>query len=201
MTTRIAALVAAAGMSSRMHEFKPLLPFAESSVIDCIIGKFTALGAEPVVVVTGHNHDLLAPVAEKAGAEAVLNPRYADTGMFESLVIGLERLAGRCDAVFVQPCDIPLVTTGTLHALLRVFRDGECAAVRPVHQGWGGHPLLLSAGAIPFLLTYDGDGGLRQALRLLPGRVVNVPVDDEGTILDANRPEEYRALLDKGHIS
>lgn len=197
MTMRLAALVAAAGLSSRMRDFKPLLPFADTSMIACIIGKFIAVGAEPVVVVTGHNHNLLTPAAEKAGAETVLNPCYADTGMFESLVVGLGHLAGRCDAVFIQPCDIPLVATGTLGELLRVFQDGGGMAVRPVHRGRGGHPLLLSAEAMPFLCAYGGEGGLRQALRLLPGRVVDVPVDDEGTLLDANRPEEYQALRNR----
>lgn len=195
MTTRFAALVAAAGMSSRMRKFKPLLPFDGLSIIEHVVEKFIALGAAPVVVVTGCRHDLLAPVVQRAGATVVYNRGYADTGMFESLALGLKHLAGKCDAVFIQPCDIPLVEMNTLGSLKETLCARECMAVRPVHRGRGGHPVLFSGGAVPYLLRHDGRGGLREAMRTLPGQVIDMQVDDPGVLMDADCPEDYEALL------
>lgn len=198
MTMRIAALVAAAGLSSRMQRFKPLLPYGETTIIEHILRKFRDLGADPLMVITGHLHSLLAPVAEESGAVVVHNPAYADTDMFYSLKLGLAHLEGECDAFFVQPCDIPQVSVATLRSQLRTLRDRNCLAVRPTLEGKrGGHPLLFAAAAIPPLLAYAGGDGLRGAMASLPGTVVNISVSDPGILLDADSPEDYQALLDR----
>lgn len=50
---RLAALVLAAGFSSRMGSFKPLLPLGETTVIEKVVGNFFAAGIQDVRVV-GH---------------------------------------------------------------------------------------------------------------------------------------------------
>lgn len=195
MTIRYAALAAAAGMSSCMQAFKPLLPFAGKSIIEYVVGNYQAQSIQPVVVVTGYRHDLLQPVVEQCGAHSIHNADYASTGMLESLALGLNYLKDRCDAVFIQPGDIPLIAPTTFSALQRGLAEHDVMAARPVHQGRRGHPVLLSAAAFSSILGYAGGDGLRGALRELPGGAVDIEVDDPGILLDADSPDQYQALL------
>ena len=51
------AILLAAGRSSRMGAFKPLLPFGNKTVIECCIDALREGGVETIVVVLGHRAD------------------------------------------------------------------------------------------------------------------------------------------------
>jgi molybdenum cofactor cytidylyltransferase len=51
---RIVALILAAGFSSRMETFKPLLPVGGASLIERTIARFLQAGFRDVRVVVGH---------------------------------------------------------------------------------------------------------------------------------------------------
>ena len=56
MSTKIpGAVIVAAGMSSRMHSFKPMLPLAGATVIRTLIGTLQKASIAPIIVVTGRN--------------------------------------------------------------------------------------------------------------------------------------------------
>ena len=48
------AVLAAAGLSSRMGDFKPLLPFEDTTIAFHVTSMLKRLGADPVIVVTGY---------------------------------------------------------------------------------------------------------------------------------------------------
>ena len=50
----LAAIILAAGFSSRMGQFKPLLPLGRTTVIDHAIATFNAPFISDIVVVVGH---------------------------------------------------------------------------------------------------------------------------------------------------
>src|ERR1035437_2576823 len=124
--SRIAAIVLAAGCSSRMAEFKPLLPLADSTALEHCIGLFRAAGIGEVIAVLGHRAEELQLIAERAGARCILNPHF-EQGMFSSIVSGSRALADGVEAAFVLPADIPLVRPHTIRRMASVFitrRDG-----------------------------------------------------------------------------
>ena len=51
----VGAVIAAAGIASRMGEFKPLLKFGNMTIIERIISTLKGAGIEEIVVVTGSN--------------------------------------------------------------------------------------------------------------------------------------------------
>ena len=185
------AVIAAAGFSSRMGEFKPLLPLGGQTMIAVLIGRLRAAGVEEILVVTGHNGDRLEAHLAELGVNFVRNPDYASTQMFESICLGLRGLRGCHDGVFITPGDVPLVRPETI----REMEQRAAAVVRPVYGGRQGHPVLLSAEVVPQVLRYDGTDGLRRVLRQLNDRTVRVEVPDEGVLLDADTPEEFQTLL------
>ena len=52
----IGGVILAAGLSSRMKDFKPLLPIGNTTFIKRLILQMRTVGVEKIVVVTGHCH-------------------------------------------------------------------------------------------------------------------------------------------------
>ncbi len=188
---KIGAVVAAAGLSSRMGAFKPLLPFGGSTVLERCIANLREAGAKEIVVVTGHRAAELEEKLSGSGVRFVRNPDYAATQMFDSLRIGLRALSENCAAILLTPGDVPLVQPETIRALL----EARGGFVRPVCAGKRGHPVALDAKYREALLAYDGDGGLRGAVEALGVPTTEVEVADAGMPLDMDTPADYERLL------
>ena len=185
------AVIVAAGLSSRMKEFKPMLCLGEKTVIEHTIGALKAAGVSPITVVTGYKGDILRRHLAEAGVRFADNPRFAQTQMFDSVLIGLADLEGLCDRVFLMPADVPLVESNTLRTLMET---GEELA-RPLYGGQTGHPLLVSMSLVPGLRSHNGERGLKGAVESLGLAIEDVPVTDEGILLDADTPEDYKRLI------
>jgi CTP:molybdopterin cytidylyltransferase MocA len=191
-TRGLAALVLAAGASSRMRELKPLLPFAGSTVLERAVRTFLDAGVRNVSVVVGHQGDRLRPVAEALGVRCVLNPGF-ERGMYSSVVAGISSLAPDVAGVFVLPADMPAVRGRTVELLARVFRRTDSAVVYPLFRGRRGHPPLVSRRVFAAIVEGSGVGGLRQVLERYDEEACAVRVLDEGVALDLDTPADYRS--------
>ena len=189
---RYAAVVTAAGLSSRMCEFKPMLPLQKETVIRSTTDNLKAAGVEEILVVTGYRSEELRAHLAGRGLRFAQNEGYAENSMFDSVCIGLRALDPGYDFVLVTPADIPLVKPETIKELMRT----EAPLSRPVCNGRTGHPLMIAGGLVPGILAHNGEGGLKGAADALGERFSDIPVDDIGVIMDADRPEEYRRLLE-----
>lgn len=188
------ALILAAGLSSRMKARKALLPFGDQSVLARAVGLFRRAGAREVLVVAGHDPGPVLAEASAAGAAGLVNPDWA-AGMWSSVRAGLTALLHGRGPVFVLPADIPLVRPASLAALLAALRESDAPAARPTFRGQPGHPPLLAGTAPPAVLAHDGQDGLAGALAALAGGALDVPVMDEGVLLDMDQPWDYLRLL------
>ena len=70
---RIGALIPAAGRSSRMGSFKPLLEIDGTSLIEYAVTLFRNTGAEEIVTVTGYRSETLIPIIERTASRYVVN--------------------------------------------------------------------------------------------------------------------------------
>jgi len=188
---KTAAIILAAGFSSRMGSDKALLDLGGQPVIERIVSSYQAAGIERIIVVTGQNHAALGQLHLQV--ELVRNP-VPEQGMFSSIQTGVAALEPAVDAFFVQPVDIPLVSSVTLSNLMAALQQNSAVdVVIPVFRGKRGHPPLLRrqqlAGAI---LAYNGTDGLRGLLSRYA--VVEIPVNDQGVLLGMNTPQQYEEL-------
>ncbi len=188
--SKLGGVILAAGMSSRMKQFKPLMEVDGKSMIRHVVDLMHGAGAETVVVVTGHNRELIEAHLKDAGVLFALNPDYAHTQQLESLRIGLSTLSGCADRILISPADVPLVSPKTVQALLALEGD----FVRPMYHGEAGHPVVLDAALIPMLMTYSGPGGLRGAVENSPCTLTELNVTDQATVLDNDTPEDFERL-------
>lgn len=187
----ISAVIAAAGLSSRMRDFKPLLCLGGSTMIRHTIDSFRAAGVEHILVVTGYQSAVLERHLSLSGVMFLKNERYAQTDMLFSIRMGLAALPWEPERVFIMPADIPLVSPDTLRKMLSVRGQAIC----PTYQGRQGHPLLLEGDAIRRLMEWDGEDGIRGLLNTGTLEVKRVETGDPGIRMDADTPEDYKRLL------
>ncbi len=185
------AVIVAAGLSSRMGAFKPMLRIGSISVANRVISTLQQSGVKVIVVVTGNQADILEKHLSRSGVVFVHNPLFAETQMLDSVKIGLSYIMDKCDRILFTPVDVPFFTSETVATLF------ECPEkiVIPLCDGKEGHPLLLNSNTIPQLLKYDGNEGLRGAITASGEPIRYVDVDDEGILCDIDTPNDYNKLI------
>ena len=154
------ALIVAAGKSSRMVDFKPMLQLGSISIAQRVINNFRQAGISKVVVVTGYHADVLECHLASNNVVFLRNENYANTHMFDSVRIGLEYLKDKVDTVLFTPVDVPLFTAQTVTQMLSLGRP----LVTPVCNGNPGHPILIRSTLIDSILSDDGKSGLKGAV-------------------------------------
>lgn len=193
----LAAVIPAAGLSSRMGAFKPLLPFGSSTVIEASVKNALSV-ADYAVVVLGKRGKELRNLLEEQFSEKLIfveNPDYAATDMLTSVRIALGELDG-CNAFFITPADMPMISPSVYQALADSFNVDDDEILIPVMNTSRGHPPLISAHLIPGILAYDGTDGLRGFYR--GHRIRELDVSNAGVLKDIDTPEQYRAMINPG---
>ena len=194
----ICGLVLAAGLSRRMGEFKPLLPFRGKTLIENTIDSILSSGAHQVVVVTGHRaEELEAILGEKYEGRVILtrNHEFATSDMLRSIQIGCQAMP-ECDAFFLLPGDMPVVDAVTFQKVL-ARRDGTLGVIFPTLDGFRKHPPLVDYRLIPRILNFHGDGGLRRFWQEQEALITTVSVDDGGVWVDLDTQEDYKKCKEK----
>ncbi|NCB52027.1 MAG: LysR family transcriptional regulator [Clostridia bacterium] len=186
------AVIVAAGMSSRMGDFKPMLNIGSISIAQRIIATLHQAGVSRIVVVTGYNAEVLERHLSKCGVIFLRNENYRTTQMFDSAKIGLDYMRTKCKTVLFTPVDIPMFTACTITKLMESGADLAC----PVCEGRQGHPILLSASVIGKILEDQGENGLQGALSRCGVPMKFIEVEDCGILHDADTPDDYRSLLE-----
>ena len=188
---RLAAVVLAAGKSSRMGENKLLLEVAGRTVLDRLLDTLDDPAVDEAFVVLGHRPEELAPIVGAHRAEAVMNPNYED-GMTSSFKSGLGRVTS--DGVFLILGD-QLGLRNELLSLMadRMENDADALIVSPVHEGKKGHPVLFRRALFAEILGLGPDETMRDVVQ----RHENAHALVEGDIwctLDMDTPEEFERI-------
>ncbi|MCD7760438.1 MAG: nucleotidyltransferase family protein, partial [Clostridiales bacterium] len=135
--SKLAGLVVAAGLSSRMGAFKPLLPLGDRTVIEKTVDSLLTGGAELVTVVTGYRgNEVEAVLSRRFGGKVsfVRNGDYASTDMLQSVRLGCGALP-LCDAFFLLPGDMPAVGEGTFRLLVEAWGETPDRVIFPTLNG------------------------------------------------------------------
>jgi len=192
MTPSIAALLLAAGRSTRMGglnkltadvDGQPLLAHAAAAAL--------ASRARPVVAVVGHQAAAVREVLRGLELAIVDNPHYAD-GLSTSLKTGIRALPASCDGALILLGDMPRITADHIDRLIAAFAPG--AIVVPTHGGRRGNPVLWPAALLGEMLQLEGDVGAKRLIGIHADRVRDVDLGSEAIFSDVDTPEALRLL-------
>ena len=199
-------LITAAGRSSRMGDFKPLMELGGRPAILRILDRFSEAGVRHTVVVTGRQaEDLKAAVRrewDESRVSFVHNEGYETNQMFDSVKMGRSALWARAeetgsapDGLFFTPVDVPAFSGITMELEKQTCREESVLAAKPVCGGREGHPLLIDCSAVPRILAHDGTMGLKGALKGLGDAVCSVDTPDKGSVMDTDTPEDFLRVM------
>lgn len=193
---RFGVVILAAGLSSRMKEFKPLLPVDGRPAIEGLIETAKAAGLSDITVVTGYNRSALARMLLHQGVSEAYNGGYED-GMFSSIQVGLAkaRTSGR-EGYLLMPVDCPLISVSVIRSVLDSVLESDDAAdadafAVALFEGKKGHPLYIPAVRIDEILDSDGQGGLAAITDKYADTMIRVETGEEGCLLDMDTPAGY----------
>lgn len=203
---KTAGIIVAAGLSSRMGDFKPLLPYRDSTIIQSTIDTMKIAGIDIVVVVIGHNKVLIEETLKHSGVIIVYNPTYATSDMLSSVKVGLEQIIKMeevrehinipIESIFIMPGDMPAVSPITLIKLQNQMSHCDSKIIFPTVEGRKKHPPLIKVDLLQGIYHYEGDSGLRGALEQQEAVTSYLEVEDYGCTIDADTPEDYKRLLE-----
>jgi molybdenum cofactor cytidylyltransferase len=186
--SQVAAILLAAGQSSRMGAFKPLLPFGNKTVIECCIDYLRGGGVETIVVVLGHRAE---DVRKKlTGVTFAFNPD-PNSEMGASIAAGVQQLPPAVQATLIALSDHPAVPANVVSNLVRKWKEGARLVI-PTWQNRGGHPVLVDLTFKPELLNLSG--GLRAFFDIHSEEIRRLPVDSPFIARDMDTWDDYRAL-------
>ncbi|MDR5586380.1 MULTISPECIES: NTP transferase domain-containing protein [Clostridium] len=186
-------IIVAAGKSSKRISSDPLLKIGSITIIKRIVLTLQGASISPIVIITGYKAEEIERDLANYGVIFLKNNQYENSRKFDSAKIGLDFLQNKCDQVIFTPVSIPMFTTETLQTMI------ECGKglVSPSYHGKSGHPLLISSELIPRILKYDGNIGMRGAIKNIGVTREWIDVEDEGIIYDTDYIDQLDQLLIK----
>lgn len=198
---RVAAIVLAAGASSRFGSNKLLAPLGGRPILQHVLDAVAEAGLDDTVVVLGDDAAAVEAAIAWSSERRVVNERPQD-GLSSSLRVGLDAAAEdpATEAVLVVLGDQPTIRPSVIDAVVRAA-DGSPAPFVQAHYAADGapNPVLVRRQAWAMAAGLSGDRGLGPLLAARPELVL--AVDVEGANPDVDTPADLAALTtaDPGH--
>lgn len=194
-TSSVAAIVLAAGSSSRLGSSKQLLSVGDKTLLERTIHTILAADVSRVMVVLGSNAIAHQQAIEKMPVSVVVNSVWTK-GMGSSLRVGVEQVLKtwpETSALLVFVCDQPLLSMDHVKSLVACWQREQAPAVASFYQAVAGVPVLFDRALFPKLLTWGDQAGARQLIHDLGADVKQVKFP-EGAI-DIDTQADYENFL------
>lgn len=196
---RSAAIILAAGASTRLGQPKQLIRLEGESLLRRTARLAIEAGCTPVLVVLGFEAKNMRPELKGLAVSIVVNRKWRE-GMGASLRSGmtaLRKVNPQPDAVLVLVCDQPRLTVDHLRELLARHRaaahpGGNVSVTASVYARRAGVPAVFSSTLFSQLAASNGDRGARDLIRAHTAQVQGIPWP-EGE-LDLDRPEHLNTI-------
>lgn len=192
---RLGAVLLAAGEGRRMNGIaKAAIKMQGVPLINRALFGLSGAGVDEVVVVLGHQADLLEPMVKDFPVTIVRNSNYA-SGQMSSVQMGLENLTGTFDAVLICLADQPLLNTQDLTSLIGAFKKRSSGSiVMPRVHGQRGNPIIFDWNVRNEILAGQKNLGCRNYIEKNPGLVSPFETDNDHYVVDLDTPEDVEKL-------
>jgi molybdenum cofactor cytidylyltransferase len=198
MSAAHAAVVLAAGGSTRLGRPKQLLTRDDETLVHRSARLALASGASRVLVIVGAHAEEVCAALGDLPVECIVNTAW-ETGMAGSVRLAADELANHEGATLLLTCDQPMLDLSHLHALQADAERSPAGSVgtrfgdRVGIPAWVAPDLLRRARTLP-----DGDRGLRDVLNAEERDVV--ACDAPELAYDIDTPEDVAEAIAKGWL-
>jgi len=190
---RVAGIILAAGLSSRMGSNKLLADIDGLPLLRKTADAVLASDLEPAIVVTGHQAEEIQSALSGTGVTFAHNPQYAE-GLSTSLRTGIAAVPKDADGALILLGDMPEIPTDLIARMLAAFSpaDGRAICVATA-GGKRGNPVLWGRQFFAEIEQVNGDSGAKHLIGAHDGFVCEVEAD--GVVFyDVDTPEALAAL-------
>jgi molybdenum cofactor cytidylyltransferase len=192
---RIAAIILAGGLSSRMGRNKLLIELDGEPLIRRAARMAQASRASPLIVVTGHDRDNIVRALSGVAASLVHNPDFGG-GLSTSLRAGIDAVPASCTGALIILGDMPGISARLIDTMIAAFAPDEGRAICvAVHDRKRGNPVLWARRFFPYLRAITGDIGARHVIVDNDAAVCEVDAHDDGPLTDIDTPEALASFL------
>lgn len=190
----IAAIVLAAGGSSRLGQPKQLLALGGESFVRRTIRAAVEAGCAPVIVVLGAEAERIQEETDSLPATVVQNANWTE-GIGSSIRVGLLHVVhsrATIDAALLLACDQPFVDAGFLKELIQLRLTSAKSIVASAYAGTLGVPALFDRTLFPELLASSGDQGAKQIILSRPQETASLSFP--AGAIDIDTPDDLKRL-------
>ena len=204
MSNKLFGMILAAGFSSRMDDFKPLMRFDQKTFIEHIIDKLSVV-CEKITIVTGFNGTDLErevraaylgnPILKKI--DFIRNENF-DRGMFSSVQAGLKAiLPGMSpdDHVMLHLVDQPHISEIVYEKLAHEAHCSNHDILMPSYNMKAGHPIIIKRNIVEKIIDAPVSDNLRDVLQKFHDKIRYIKISDESVMQDVNTKMEVEKYL------
>jgi molybdenum cofactor cytidylyltransferase len=196
---KVAAILLAAGSSTRMGRTKQLLPYRDETLVRWTARTALDSGCTTVLAVLGAQSAMVRTELEDLPVQLLENPQWAE-GMGSSVRCGVRgalALDPDLDATVLLLADQPQVTANTINRLVETATTTAKPIVASAYSNTLGVPALFTRDIFDELSNLPSEWGAKKLIAEGGDRVVAVPAPEAAWDIDT--PENYRDLSEVNH--
>ncbi|QFU22736.1 NTP transferase domain-containing protein [Shewanella eurypsychrophilus] len=184
---QIDCVMPAAGLSSRMGEWKMMLAYQNQTILDKSIENALKFCSRVILVAGYRSDELIERYKQHSGVTVTVNEGYR-LGMLSSIKVGIAQV--QSEHFFIAHGDMPCLTAELYRYC---WQQRGLYSLFPGCEKQTGHPVLIPKIMIPSILHSEQTGNLRRILTKANVRYLNLT--DEALFFDVDTPEAYQQLL------
>ncbi len=191
---RVAAIILAAGESSRFGRPKQLIRLDGKPLIRRVVDEAHDANCRPIIVVAGNSKDEIRGELRATNATIIENQNWED-GIGTSIRAGIRHLIGTeagIEAVVLLVCDQPFVNSQTIRGLIALYAETKKPIVASRYAKTIGVPALFDRLCFSELVALDGDSGAKTIISSNPARVAELMFPDGA--IDIDTIEDWERL-------
>jgi molybdenum cofactor cytidylyltransferase len=195
----LAAVILSGGESSRMGSPKALVQLGPGG--QTFLEHLLKITRQPEIgwtrIVLGAHTAEISSALSLDPASIVVNPDWK-LGQISSIQAAIRSLpAGQTDGAMLFLVDHPLISAALVAELIAQFKQSRRPIVVPTFHGKRGHPVIFAEPLYRELLAVSPGQGAREVVWAHAGKVLEVPTEEEGIILNLNSPEALRQAFNR----